>query len=100
MIARVVSTIILSLSAIALTAVTAYSHDGGLDGYGCHHDRKSGDYLCHQGTLAGQSFASKNEMLAALESHTQVPNDLRHRVQFPRRSGMPSKANTTFQASL
>ena len=100
MIARFASVTVLSLSAIALTAVTAYSHSGGLDGYGCHHDRKNGGYHCHQGTFAGQSLASKNEMLAALETHTQVPNDLWHRVQFPRRSGMPSKANTTFQASL
>ena len=100
MIAQFASVTALSLSAIALTAVTAYSHSGGLDGYGCHHDRNNGGYHCHQGTFAGQSFASKTEMLAALETHTQVPNDLRHRVQFPRRSGMPSKANTTFQASL
>jgi len=100
MIARLASAILLSLSATALTAVTAYSHSGGLDGYGWHHDRKNGGYHCHQGSFAGQSFASKNEMLAALETHTQGPNDLRHRVQFPRRSGMSSNANTTFQASL
>ena len=100
MIARCASVILLSLSAIALTAVTAYSHSGGLDGYGCHHDRKNGDYHCHQGTFAGQSFASKNDMLVALETHTQGPSDLRHRVQCPRRSEMPSMANTTFQVSL
>jgi len=71
MIARLASAIPLSFSAIALTAVTAYSHSGGLDGYGWHYDRKNGGYHCHQGSFAGQSFASKNEMLAALE--TQYP---------------------------
>ena len=100
MIAQVALAILLSLSAVALAAGPVHAHGGGLDTHGCHHDRKNGGYHCHQGTFAGQSLASKNEMLAALESHTQVPNDLRHRVQFPRRSGMPSKANTTFQASL
>jgi len=79
MIARSASVILLSLFAIALTAVTAYSHGDGLDGYRCHHDRKHGGYHCHQGAFAGESFASKKEMLAALETHNQGPNDLRQR---------------------
>lgn len=37
----------------------AAAHGGGLDGYGCHNDRKAGSYHCHRGTCAGQSFASK-----------------------------------------
>jgi len=100
MIARSASVILLSLFAIALTAVTAYSHGDGLDGYRCHHDRKHGGYHCHQGTFARQSFASKNQMLAALETHNQGPNDLPQRVQFARRSGMSSEASTTFRALL
>ena len=100
MVARFASAILLSLSAFALTEVTAHSHGGGLDGYGCHHDRKNGGYHCHQGTFAGQSFASKKEMLAALETHNQSPKDLPHQVQSPRRSGKPSEASKILRASL
>jgi hypothetical protein len=42
-----------------------FAHPGGLDSSGCHNDRKHGGYHCHRGELAGQSFASKSEMLAA-----------------------------------
>lgn len=42
------------------------THGGGLDAYGCHHNRKAGGYHCHRGPLAGQSFASKDAMLKAL----------------------------------
>jgi len=34
--------------------------------YGCHHNRKPGGYHCHRGPLAGQSFASQEEMLRKL----------------------------------
>lgn len=49
-----------------LTDVT-YAHGGGLDGYGCHNNRKQGGYHCHRGPMAGQSFGSQAEMLAAME---------------------------------
>jgi len=42
------------------------AHGGGLDAYGCHHDRKRGGYHCHRGPLAGRAFASKGEMLRVL----------------------------------
>ena len=41
----------------------AFSHGGGLDGDGCHNDKKGGVYHCHRGPLAGKSFASKADML-------------------------------------
>ena len=43
------------------------AHGGGLDSYGCHNNRKIGNYHCHRGELAGQTFASKSAMLKALE---------------------------------
>jgi hypothetical protein len=46
----------------------AYPHGGGLDAYGCHHNRKAGGYHCHRGPLAGQSFASQDEMLKKLSA--------------------------------
>ena len=80
MIGQVVLATLLSLSAVALTAGPGYAHGGGLDSHGCHHDRKNGGYHCHQGPLAGQSFASKREMLAALEARNKPPKDLPEQV--------------------
>jgi len=42
--------------------------------------RKHGGYHCHQGSLAGQSFASKQAMLDALEAGHQPPKDLTIKV--------------------
>jgi hypothetical protein len=76
MIAQIALVGLLSLSTVMLTMGPVYAHSGGLDGHGCHHDRKNGGYRCHQGPLAGQSFASKNEMLAVLEAKSQPSNNL------------------------
>ncbi|MDR2819444.1 MAG: thermonuclease family protein [Desulfovibrio sp.] len=65
--------------AIAFPA-TAFAHPGGLDGYGCHNDRKRGGYHCHRGPLAGQSFASQGEMLAALNAQEQPKQEKRKQV--------------------
>lgn len=45
-----------------------WAHGGGLDSYGCHHNRKAGGYHCHRGSLAGQHFDSKAEMLGQLKA--------------------------------
>ena len=58
---RAILTISLRIPTVAL------ANGGGLDRYGCHHNRKQGGYHCHRGPLAGQAFASKQEMLAALQ---------------------------------
>jgi hypothetical protein len=52
--------------AFLTTTTPAWPHSGGLDSYGCHHDRKRGGYHCHRGESAGRSFVSKNEMLQQL----------------------------------
>ncbi len=52
---------------IAVPEVQA--HGGGLDAYGCHHNRKLGGYHCHRGPLAGRAFASKEEMLRVLREN-------------------------------
>ena len=93
MIYRLAIATLFSLSGFALTAATVHAHGGGLDGHGCHHDRKNGGYHCHQGPFAGQSFASKQEMLSTLEAQNQRPKDLPLKVQIPRRSGEPSESN-------
>ena len=42
------------------------AHGGGLDKYGCHNNRKVGNYHCHQGPFAGRTFSSQSEMLREL----------------------------------
>jgi hypothetical protein len=44
------------------------AHPGGLDAYGGHNNRAFGGYHFHRGPLAGQSFGSKAEGLAALNA--------------------------------
>lgn len=62
--------LLLSIGAI-VAAVGVFSHQpvaahgGGLDGLGCHNDNKAGNYHCHRGSCAGQTFASKSAALAA-----------------------------------
>ena len=41
----------------------AHAHGGGLDAYGCHHNRKAGGYHCHRGQNAGKHYQSKQQML-------------------------------------
>ena len=57
----------LTTLSLLLLSTTAFAHGGGLDSYGCHNNRKVGNYHCHRGTLAGQTFSSKAEMLKALK---------------------------------
>jgi hypothetical protein len=53
----------------------AYAHGGGLDAYGCHHNRKTGGYHCHRGPFAGEAFNSKAEMLDRLKAtNGEKPN--------------------------
>src|SRR5713226_10705478 len=60
--------LLLSILGLPLAPLTAEPHGGGLDTYGCHNDRKHGDYHCHQGPLAGQSYSSQQDMLVALQA--------------------------------
>jgi len=53
------------------TPMMVQAHGGGLDRYGCHHNRKQGGYHCHRGELAGQHFQSKEEMLKVLRGKTE-----------------------------
>lgn len=59
---------------ILLPLSDAWAHGGGLDGYGCHHNRKAGGYHCHRGPFAGQAFTSQADMLQQLE-HREAPQN-------------------------
>jgi hypothetical protein len=56
---------ILVVILLALSNRPALAHGGGIDAYGGHHDNKIGNYHAHQGTCAGQSFASKSDAIKA-----------------------------------
>lgn len=74
-----VSFVLLALGIAASTDCVA--HGGGLDAYGCHQNRKRGGYHCHRGEMAGQSFASQQEMLDQLRGGSRgqkpAPTDRR-----------------------
>ncbi|MBI4133577.1 YHYH domain-containing protein [Candidatus Uhrbacteria bacterium] len=53
----------------------AFSHGGGLDSYGCHHNRKAGGYHCHRGPFAGEQFSSQADMLKKLGQQEKSPSD-------------------------
>jgi len=53
---------------LLLTSGIADSHNGLVDGYGCHRDPKKGNYHCHQGPYAGKSFPSRDEFLRQLRN--------------------------------
>ena len=53
----------LSIAVFALAPGLVLAHDGGLDGYGCHHNRSEGGYHCHRGQFAGAYFDSQAQML-------------------------------------
>jgi endonuclease YncB( thermonuclease family) len=48
--------------------VAAWSHGGGNDRFGCHHDRMADTFHCHSGSLTGRTFQSKQAMLDALQA--------------------------------
>jgi hypothetical protein len=52
---------------ILAAPLPAYPHEGDLDSYGCHHDRKRKEYHCHQGVFKGGRFDSKIEMIRLLK---------------------------------
>jgi len=57
---RVISVILTIGFVLLLSATTGYSHPGGLDSSGCHHNRKTGDYHCHGGGQASTSRQSSS----------------------------------------
>jgi len=49
-----------------------YPHVGGLDHYGCHHNRKQGNYHCHKGMFEGKWIDSMQEMRIQPHSGKQL----------------------------
>jgi endonuclease YncB( thermonuclease family) len=57
----------------AMSPTYVLAHGGGLDGQGCHRNKKQGGYHCHRGQLAGQEFSSKGEVLNKLKTSKTQP---------------------------
>lgn len=57
----------LIIAFLILLPSLAHARGGGLDGNGCHHNRKAGGYHCHRGPLAGQSFPDRAAAERALQ---------------------------------
>jgi hypothetical protein len=59
--------VFLLLLAPSLFPLPLLSHEGPLDGFGCHLSADQKVYQCHRGLLAGRIFESKADMLHTLE---------------------------------
>lgn len=46
---------------VSLATQTAFAHPGGLNGEGCHNDRKRGTYHCHRGTSRASRPAARSD---------------------------------------
>ncbi len=68
MLHRFVLILLLAAPTLQVTSSSAWSHGGGLDAYGCHHNRIHGGYHCHRGAFRGAMFDSQAEMLQALDA--------------------------------
>lgn len=66
-----VASIILA-GAVALPAVPAIGHGGGLNAQGCHNNRKTGDYHCHRGSSSATTPRSRT--YSALGGRTYYAN--------------------------
>jgi hypothetical protein len=44
------SVLFLACLALSIVAVRSQAHSGGLNGEGCHANRKTGEYHCHRGS--------------------------------------------------
>jgi len=60
--------------ALLLAPSELLAHGGGTDAHGCHNENATGLYHCHSGTFAGQSFSSKDAMLAQLNTSDPAPS--------------------------
>jgi hypothetical protein len=58
-----------AVAALLAISAAAWAHSGACDKYGCHNDKKAGNYHCHEGSLAGKTFASKEEMQKVSGAH-------------------------------
>jgi hypothetical protein len=62
---RIVTVIALLIIPLSVP-LPATAHPGGLNGSGCHNNRKTGDYHCHRGGGASKASSAPKRVYAAL----------------------------------
>lgn len=61
----------IALAVILLVCTdSALAHSGGLDKYGCHHNRKTGDYHCHGGGTERLSTGESSGRVIVIDGDT------------------------------
>ena len=65
----------------ALFAGTALAHGGGLDRYGCHNNRKTGDYHCHRGGSERLNTGQSQGQVTVIDGDTIQMRGRRIRLQ-------------------
>jgi hypothetical protein len=78
--------LLLACLALSIAAAGARAHSGGLNGEGCHTNRKTGDYHCHRGNGA------RNPSRATPSPYLPLRDDA-PRYNAPRR-GTPASSRT------
>jgi hypothetical protein len=65
------------------TVDLGYSHSGGLDANGGHHDRKNGGYHYHRGPIGGCSSCSDDGSsgVSSLESYHHDPYEVEEEAE-------------------
>ena len=58
---------LLAFPSVVPLSAPALAHPGGLNSEGCHNNRKTGDYHCHQGS-EGASSSSRSRNYGAVSS--------------------------------
>jgi hypothetical protein len=60
---RTLKILVMVLQILLFTGELAYSHSGGTDSSGCHNNRKTGDYHCHN-SRSEKNFGNSPSILS------------------------------------
>ncbi len=60
------------LTLLVFASSFCFAHPGGRDAFGCHRDKAQDNYHCHEGKLAGRTFATKEEAQKALAEENKT----------------------------
>ena len=92
--------VVLAISLVAMP-VTAYAHGGGLNALGCHNERKTGGYHCHQG--GGSSSSSLGSLKSSMSEdfyNTALARKLDGETEVTFNYEYGLKGNTPLMASI
>ena len=67
--------------ALLVASDAALGHGGGLDRYGCHNERKTGDYHCHRGGVEDRNTGRSSGQVSVIDGDSLEMRGLRIRLQ-------------------